>query len=288
MDHPAEQYLRQDQPPITEDNVIQALDRDAEVPGARGAALEEILAHSESVAQRLKEHSQRSQRRGHLPMLWASGGVSSLSSRHGPMPTLSLTLNAVPILDMLANRRRWSTRAGLDRARETGFDPDREGRAEGRCRWAWGELLESLSDAAFYHNKVCSAVHFAHRCLPLVRGLESRSRRRRAAIDAVMLTRAQLGAWSSIDLGFGICRPVILLLRDRAHRFLAAHFDQHNQQASILGHVVVSVVCRRSVLVFTSRPPSSRHLALIVPSPSGVLMADFLLLVVRVCSRLSA
>jgi alkylation response protein AidB-like acyl-CoA dehydrogenase len=190
-DYPAEQYLRDVRiTPIYEGtNGIQALDLVMRKFRARGgAALEEILAHSESVAQRLKEHSQLSDAAAQLAD--AVGEVRSLLAQ---IPTrsdafLSLTLNAVPILDMLGH----TVAGGLlleqgSVAHEKLYSILAEKGVQKEDAGAWGELLESDPDAAFYHNKVCSAVHFAHRCLPLVKGLGVAVQAgETAAIDAVM------------------------------------------------------------------------------------------------------
>ncbi len=52
---------------------------------------------------------------------------------------------------------------------------------------AWADLLADDATAAFLHNKIQAAVHFAHRVLPQVPALAVPIRAgERAAIDAVL------------------------------------------------------------------------------------------------------
>ncbi len=173
-DYPAEQYLRDAR--ITSiyegTNGIQALDLVMRKFRARGGeSLEEVLAHSESVAQRLADHSQLSGAAAQLAE--AVGEVRSLIAQVSKRSDayLSLTLNAVPILDMVGH-----TVAG-------GLLLEQGAIAQEKL----GQLGEGDPDTAFYRNKVGSAVHFAYRCLPLVKGLGVAVHAgETAAIDAVM------------------------------------------------------------------------------------------------------
>ncbi len=173
-DYPAEQYLRDAR--ITSiyegTNGIQALDLVMRKFRVRdGKALEEVLAQAESVAQRLEGSPKLAGAAGQLAEAVAEvrSLVAELATR--PDAFLSLSLNAVPILDMMGH-----TVAG-------GLLLEQASIAQ--------EKLDSLSeddpDATFYHNKVCAAIHFAYRSLPLVRSLGVAVHAgETAAIDAVM------------------------------------------------------------------------------------------------------
>lgn len=190
-DYPAEQYLRDVR--ITSiyegTNGIQALDLAMrKVQGRGGETLHGILAHSGSVAQRLGDHAQLSGAASQLAE--AVDEVRSLVARisEGSDGFLSLTLNAVPILDMVGH-----TVAGGLLLEQGSIAQERldsiltEKGVDGADAGAYGALLESDRDAAFYHNKVRSAVHFGYRCLPLVKSLGVAVQAgERAAIDAVM------------------------------------------------------------------------------------------------------
>lgn len=173
-DYPAEQYLRDVR--ITSiyegTNGIQALDLVMRKLRARGGqALEEVLAQSEDVAQRLQGNAKLAGAGGQLAE--AVGEVRSLIAEVSTRSDayLTLTLNAVPILDMLGH-----VVAG-------GFLLEQGLIAQEKL----DSIPEGDPDATFYHNKVCSAIHFAYRSLPLVKGLGvAIEAGDTAAIDAVM------------------------------------------------------------------------------------------------------
>ena len=190
-DYPAEQYLRDVRiTPIYEGtNGIQALDLVLRKFRARGGEpLEELLAHSESVARRLRDHPRLAGAATQLAEAVAE--VRSLIGEIATRPdaAASLTLNAVPILDMLGHTIAGGLLLEQGAVAQETLDSILSGKGqESGDGAAYAELLESDQDAAFYHNKVCAAVHFGHRGLPLVRSLGVAIQAgETAAIDAVM------------------------------------------------------------------------------------------------------
>jgi alkylation response protein AidB-like acyl-CoA dehydrogenase len=190
-DYPAEQYFRDVRiTPIYEGtNGIQALDLVMRKFRARGGqALEEVLAHSEGVARKLADHAQLAGAAGQLGE--AVGEVRNLIAQFATRADafLSLTLNAVPILDMLGH-----TIAGGLLLEQGAIAQEKldlllaEKQVEAADAEALGALLTSDAEAAFYHNKVCSARQFAYRALPLVKSLGVAIQAGETAeIDAVM------------------------------------------------------------------------------------------------------
>ena len=187
-DYPAEQYLRDSK--ITSiyegTNGIQALDFvGRKLPSRGGAALREMLAETAAVAGDLAQDEELGES---AALLNAALGqfqevLTEIPQRDDAM-VLTL-LNAVPLLDMfgttlvagflLEQARLARSRLG-QLAEEHGQDPNAVDR----------QFLTENADAAFFHNKVRSAVHFCFRALPLVtaqavaiRGAE------KAAMDAV-------------------------------------------------------------------------------------------------------
>ena len=174
-DYPAEQYLRDVR--ITSiyegTNGIQALDLVMRKLRARdGETLREALGHPRQVAERLAGDSRLGGAAARLATAVAEVGklVTDLPGRSDAF--LLLGLNAVPILDMLGHVIAGGLlleQAAIAQGKlasilgEKGVDETDE--------TASSELLGSDPEAAFYHNKICAAEHFAFRCLPLVESL---------------------------------------------------------------------------------------------------------------------
>ncbi len=173
-DYPAEQYLRDVR--ITSiyegTNGIQALDLVMRKFRARGGkAFEEVIAHSEEVARGLTEHARLGGAAAQFTE--AVGEVRELATKIPARSDafLSLSLNAVPILDMVGH-----VVAG-------GLLLEQAGIAQEKL----DSIEEGDQDADFYNNKVLAAVHFAYRCLPRVKGLGVAIHAgETSAVDAVM------------------------------------------------------------------------------------------------------
>ena len=173
-DYPAEQYLRDVR--ITSiyegTNGIQALDLVMRKFRARGGEVfQEVLGHADGAARRLADHARLGGAAARLAEAVGELGklAAELPKRSDAM--LSLSLNAVPILDMLGH----VVAGGL--LLEQGAIASEKLDA----------IQEGDPDADFYHNKVQVAVHFAYRSLPLVKGLGVAIHAgETSAVDAVM------------------------------------------------------------------------------------------------------
>ena len=173
-DYPAEQYLRDAR--ITSiyegTNGIQALDLVLRKFRARGGqALEEVLSDAERIVGRLEGNPGLGAAAAQLAEAVAEvrNLVAGLATRSDAV--LSLSLNAVPILDMVGH-----VVAGGLLLEQGLIAQDKQ-----------GALPEGDPEAAFYHNKVCAVIHFAYRGLPRVKCLGVAIQEGdTAAIDAVM------------------------------------------------------------------------------------------------------
>ena len=190
-DYPAEQYLRDARITTIYEgtNGIQALDLvTRKLRAGGGETLEQALGHPESVARRLADDARLGGAAGQLVTAAAEVRmlVAELPKRSDAH--LALMLNAVPILDMMGHTIAGGLlleQAALAQRKlariltEKGVDPGDEAARAG--------LLAEDQEAAFYHNKVCAAIHFAYRCLPRVKSLGVAVRAgETAAIEAVM------------------------------------------------------------------------------------------------------
>ena len=175
IDYPAEQYLRDVRiTPIYEGtNGIQALDLVMRKLRARGGeTLREVLGRAQRVAEQLTGDSRLGGAAARLTSAVAEVGklVTELPGRSDAF--LLLGLNAVPILDMLGHTVAGGLlleQAAIAQGRLASILGDKG--IDEADRAARVELLASDPEAAFYHNKICAAVHFAYRCLPLVESL---------------------------------------------------------------------------------------------------------------------
>ena len=172
-DYPAEQYMRDAKiASIYEGtNGIQALDLVGRRLGAQdGRTFKELLARVGSTAHRLQKDPKLSG-----PGLQLTAALEAISEVATAIPKrpdgpLSLMLNAVPFLDMLGH-----TLAGsflLEQAllaREKLQVILKEKGVSFESSDTYRAFLESDRDAAYFHNKIQTAILFAYRGLPNVR-----------------------------------------------------------------------------------------------------------------------
>jgi hypothetical protein len=171
-DYPAEQYLRDSKiASIYEGtNGIQALDLVArKLPAKGGKAIRELLGLAEGTFKKLRNDPQ------FMEPAWMLGAAlkqiedisKGLTKR--PDAPIVVLLNSVPFLDMIGNVlgahflleqaviARTKLQAILAQESVNASDKD-----------AVRRYAEGKPEAAFYHNKVLAAVHFAYRVLPNV------------------------------------------------------------------------------------------------------------------------
>lgn len=172
QEYPAEQYLRDAKiASIYEGtNGIQALDLVArKLPAKGGKPIRELLGQAEATFKKLRNDPQ------FMEPAWMLGAAlkqiedisKGLTKR--PDAVMVVLLNSVPFLDMIGDvlgahflldqaaiaREKLSTLC-----QDAGVDPKDE--------VAYKQFLAGNADAAFYHNKVQAAIHFAYRVLPNV------------------------------------------------------------------------------------------------------------------------
>ena len=189
-DYPAEQYLRDSK--ITSiyegTNGIQALDFVGRKLRTRGGeTVRELMGEAAAVAGKLAGDEQLGESAKLL-----GGAVREIGEIMQQVPgrddgPMTLVLNAVPFADSfgtILGAQHLLEQAIIARERlgdvlaEKGVANDAE---------AYRELLASHEDAAFYHNKIQSAIHFCFRALPSVTAQCVAIRAgERAAMDAVL------------------------------------------------------------------------------------------------------
>lgn len=172
QEYPAEQYLRDAKiASIYEGtNGIQALDLVArKLPAKGGKPIRELLGQAEATFKKLRNDPQ------FMEPAWMLGAAlkqiedisKGLTKR--PDAAMVVLLNAVPFLDMIGDTlgahflldQAALAREKLQQAYQAaGVDPEDEKLA--------AKFLAENADAAFYHNKVQAAIHFAYRVLPNV------------------------------------------------------------------------------------------------------------------------
>lgn len=172
QEYPAEQYLRDAKiASIYEGtNGIQALDLVArKLPAKGGKPIRELLGQAEATFKKLRNDPQ------FMEPAWMLGAAlkqiedisKGLTKR--PDAAMVVLLNAVPFLDMIGDTlgafflldQAALAREKLQQAYQAaGVDPKDEKLA--------AQFLAENPDAAFYHNKVQVAIHFAYRVLPNV------------------------------------------------------------------------------------------------------------------------
>jgi hypothetical protein len=174
-EYAAEQYLRDAKiASIYEGtNGIQALDLVSRKLATRGGApAQELLAMAAATYEKLEGHPTLGPAAKLLEeALHTTGEIVAGSNGHPDAAVVQL-LNAVPILDIVGATlcaHLLLDQAALAHERltaildEAGLDPADDG--------AVAPYLADHADAAFYHNKVQSAIHFAYRVLPGVKAL---------------------------------------------------------------------------------------------------------------------
>jgi hypothetical protein len=174
-DYPAEQYLRDAKiGSIYEGtNGIQALDLVArKIPSHDGKPFGELLARVGSTVKNLSGDSVLGG-----PALRLGKAVKQVEETVGevaqrPDVMQSLMLNAVPLLDMVG-----TTLAGnflLEQANLAKTRLEEILQAKGVDAGdgdAFAALLDDDEEAAFFHNKIQAAIHFAFRALPTVKAM---------------------------------------------------------------------------------------------------------------------
>ncbi len=172
QEYPAEQYLRDAKiASIYEGtNGIQALDLVArKLPAKGGKPIRELLGQAEATFKKLRNDPQL------MEPAWMLGAAlkqiedisKGLTKR--PDAVMVVLLNSVPFLDMIGDTL--GAHFLLDQAvvardqltqlcQQASVDPKDEGN--------YRKFLADNPDAAFYHNKVQAAIHFAYRVLPNV------------------------------------------------------------------------------------------------------------------------
>ncbi|MGC8916448.1 MAG: acyl-CoA dehydrogenase [Thermoanaerobaculum sp.] len=172
QEYPAEQFLRDAKiASIYEGtNGIQALDLVArKLPAKGGKPIRELLGQAEGTFKKLRNDPQ------FMEPAWMLGAAlkqiedisKGLTKR--PDAVMVVLLNSVPFLDMIGDTL--GAHFLLDQAaiareklsalcQQNGVDPKDEA--------AYRQFLADNADAAFYHNKVQAAIHFAYRALPNV------------------------------------------------------------------------------------------------------------------------
>jgi alkylation response protein AidB-like acyl-CoA dehydrogenase len=174
-DYPAEQYLRDAKiASIYEGtNGIQALDLVGRKLMAHGGrTFKELLGRVASTVKRLQSDPDLAG-----PGFQLGAALQAIQEVAGEVPhrpdgQLVMMLNAVPFLDMVGHTLAGSfllEQAVLAREKlkvlleEKGVDPE--------AKESYEQLLRTDTDAAFLHNKIQIAIHFAYRGLPLVKAL---------------------------------------------------------------------------------------------------------------------
>jgi len=169
-EYPAEQYLRDAKiASIYEGtNGIQALDFVArKLPMNGGKPIRELLGQAESTFRKLKDDPQLSE------PAWMLGAalkqIEDLSKGLGKRPDAMMVvlLNSVPLLDMVGDvlgAHYLLDQAMVAREKLQKILAEKGVKADDKA--AYAALLEGDADAAFYHNKVQAALHFAYRVLP--------------------------------------------------------------------------------------------------------------------------
>jgi alkylation response protein AidB-like acyl-CoA dehydrogenase len=171
-EYPAEQYLRDAKiASIYEGtNGIQALDLVArKLPAKGGKPVRELLGMAEGTFKKLRSDKQ------FLEPAWMLGAalkqIEDISKGLGKRPDAAMVvmLNSVPFLDMIGTvlgAHFLLEQAIVARTKLAAILADKGVSADDKK--AYGALLADDAEAAFYHNKVLSALHFAYRALPTV------------------------------------------------------------------------------------------------------------------------
>ena len=187
-DYPAEQYLRDAK--ITSiyegTNGIQALDFvGRKLPLAGGKPARRLLGSAAATAEKLADDDRLGEPAGMLgEAVQLIGEVLSTIPKRDDGRLLTM-LNAVPLLDMFGTTfgaHYLLDQAAIARHKLDGILADK-GVGDGEVHG----FLSQNAEAAFYHNKVQTAIHFCYRALPSVtaHGVAIRAGEK-AAMDAVL------------------------------------------------------------------------------------------------------
>lgn len=174
-DYPAEQYLRDAKiASIYEGtNGIQALDLVGRKLRLRdGEAVRELLGLAGATVKKLADDPELGEVGALLGQ--ALGEIGEVTTALGKRPDamLLMLLNAVPFLDMVGNTlaaHYLLEQAFIARSALQALLEERGVAAEDEE--AYRELLAGDREAAFYHNKIQTAIHFGYRVLPQVGAL---------------------------------------------------------------------------------------------------------------------
>ncbi|MDH3402175.1 MAG: acyl-CoA dehydrogenase [Acidobacteriota bacterium] len=190
-DYPAEQYLRDAKiGSIYEGtNGIQALDLVArKMPAAGGRPFRELLGMAAATAGRFAEDPLLGPPAALLGRALEEIGELAAAVQERPDGPLMMMLNAVPFLDLTGaalSAHLLLEQAGVAQARRA--EILRAKGVDAADREAYQALLAADRDAAFYHNKILAASHFAYRALPAATAAGVALRAGETApIDAVM------------------------------------------------------------------------------------------------------
>lgn len=170
MEYPAEQYLRDSKiASIYEGtNGIQALDFvSRKLPLKGGKPIRDLLGKAEGTFKQLRNDSQLMEPAWMLAA--ALKQIEDLSKGLGKRPDAMMVvmLNAVPLLDMVGDvlgAHFLLEQAIVAREKLAAILAARN--VEASNTKAYRALLEEDGEAAFYHNKIQAAIHFAYRVLP--------------------------------------------------------------------------------------------------------------------------
>lgn len=190
-EYPAEQYMRDAEIACIYEgtNGIQALDFVArKLPMNNGQPIKELLGMAEKTFNRAKDDPELME----PAWLLAAGlkQIETISKEFLKRPdAIQLVLiNSVPLLDMVGTcigAHLLLDQALLAKGKLAGILAEHG--VGGDDKKAYKTFLESNAEAAFYHNKVQTAIHFAYRALPTVpaKGAAIRSGEK-AALYAIM------------------------------------------------------------------------------------------------------
>ncbi len=188
---PAEQYLRDSVISTIYEgtNGIQALDFVArKLMMAGGKPIMELMGMAAATVEALKDDPELGGAAGALGKALQQIDATTKEVMSRPDGIELMLLHAVPILDMFGNVL--GAHFLLDQAKVAREKLDAilaDAGVDRSDRDATRKLLQDNPDAAFYHNKVQTAIHFAFRALPTVGAKAAAVRAgERAPIDAIM------------------------------------------------------------------------------------------------------
>ncbi len=172
-DYPAEQFMRDVEIACIYEgtNGIQALDFVArKLPMNNGQTIRELLGMAESTFKKLKSDPEMMEPAWMLAAALKQIETISKELTKRPDAIQLILLNAPPLLDMVGtvNRGPLPDGPGYPRQDKARRHPRREQGVGTDDKKAYKEFLKGNDEAAFYHNKIQTAIHFAYRALPTV------------------------------------------------------------------------------------------------------------------------